>query len=111
MPVHQLKVLTWNANSLITKHNELEVLANEEKIDIILVQESKLNKRSPPKISGYSAVNKPNGRHYGLISYISHKINYTELDVRTTSCENQIQIIDDIAVINIYNSQLNDNRK
>lgn len=97
-----LNILTCNANSIINKINELEVLANEENIDIICIQESKINNKNPPKINGYNTINKPNGPHHGLVTFVKKHISYTELLLNTVNCENITTIIGEIAIINVY---------
>lgn len=49
MANQKLNILTWNSCGLRNKINELEELATEENIDIILIQETKLNNINPPK--------------------------------------------------------------
>lgn len=97
-----LNILSCNANGLINKHNELEVLAQQENIDVILVQETKLNNRNPPKLGGYIAISKPNHTHHGLAMYIKSELQFHELSINTTDCENQIIIINNTAIINFY---------
>ncbi|KAK9880335.1 hypothetical protein WA026_010220 [Henosepilachna vigintioctopunctata] len=56
-------------NGLGNKTNELEHLTQTTDIDIILIQETKLNKTNPPKIRSYTPINKPNGKAHGLVTY------------------------------------------
>lgn len=49
-----LRIVTWNANGLLHKMNELEVFLRTEKIDICLISESHLTKQSiVKKVYGY----------------------------------------------------------
>lgn len=101
---HTIKILSWNSNGIYNKINELEVLAVEENIDIIVIQESKLNNRSPPSITNYTALNKTNGQHHGLLMYIKNNIIFTELLINTQDVENQTIIVGDTAITNFYTS-------
>lgn len=49
-----LKILTWNANGLLKKIEELEVFLQKNNIDICLISETHLKKGPGPKIKGYS---------------------------------------------------------
>lgn len=49
-----LKILTWNANGLIQRLDELEIFIRGKDIDICLVCETHLTKQSNVKIRGYS---------------------------------------------------------
>lgn len=51
----QLKIITWNANGLTAKIEELETVLLNEKIDICLISETHLKKDSNLSIKGYSA--------------------------------------------------------
>ena len=53
--VAKLKVLQFNADALLSKLEELKVLLKERKIDVFLIQETKLiTKDKLPKIPGYT---------------------------------------------------------
>lgn len=100
--VNKLKILTWNANGVRHKTNELEHLINEQDIDIVFVQESKLNKISPTKINNYDIINKPNGQIYGLLIYIKRNISYSEVTKLTHSYENCGIKINNTTIFNAY---------
>ena len=52
-----LRILQWNAEGINTKINELKCFFEEYKIDIVLIQVSKLTSKSnSPVIKGYSLV-------------------------------------------------------
>lgn len=51
--VHNLRLLTWNANGLVRRQNELEVLLNSEQIDIALTSETHFTTWSLARIRGY----------------------------------------------------------
>lgn len=98
----EIKILTWNCQGIKYKTNELEILVNELDIDIVMIQETKINKQNPPSINNYQSINKSNGNHHGLLTYIKRGINFTEIDKNFNECENQIFIIDNYAIINFY---------
>lgn len=49
-----LKIVTWNANGLLQKSNELEIFLMRENIDICLISETHLTRESQIKIRGYA---------------------------------------------------------
>lgn len=49
------KIFTWNANGLLSKIDELEILLQNEKIDICLISETHLKKDCDVKIKGFYA--------------------------------------------------------
>ena len=51
----QLKVLIWNANGIRGKRNELEQFVSHKNVDVILLNETRLDSGTAPKIYGYTS--------------------------------------------------------
>ena len=64
---HSLRILTWNANRLSQRAQELEIFLNLNRIDATLISETHFTQQSRVKIFGYSVyhTNHPNGRARG----------------------------------------------
>ena len=59
-----LRILTWNANGLNERTQELEILLRTMNIDIALISETHFTDKSIAKIKGFDIywTNHPNGR-------------------------------------------------
>ena len=76
-----LRIVQWNAEGVNTKAGELRGFIEEYKIDVVLIQESKLTeKKASPVIQGFSAVRGdrkgavfPGG---GLLTYVSEELTF-----------------------------------
>ena len=55
-----IRILQWNADSFKTKKEEFLATIKKHKVDIFLIQETKMTKNCKvPPIPGYVIVNKP----------------------------------------------------
>ena len=81
----QLRILQWNADSIAAKKEEFKQVIQENKIDIFVVQESKMTMQDKvPTIPGYTVLSKPrkqakgkeNVRGGGLLTGIKNTIPY-----------------------------------
>ena len=73
------RVLQWNADGLATKASELEDVMRRQRIDLVNVQETKLQPHMmTPKMRGYTAVNREDRRGGmkggGLITYVRESL-------------------------------------
>ena len=78
-----ITALQWNANGIKGKMMELTVTANKLKLDVIMIQESKLRATDKlPLIPGYSTVRKDRGtdKGGGLITFIKDDLPFTTID-------------------------------
>ena len=79
-----LRIMQWNADGINTKIAELNHYVKEHKIDVVIIQESKLTENKPtPKLYGYAAVRSdrpgsefPGG---GLLTFIKHNVAYRKV--------------------------------
>ena len=79
-----LRIMQWNADGINTKIAELNHFVKEHKIDVVIIQESKLTENKPtPKLYGYATVRSdrpgsefPGG---GLLTYIKHNVAYRKV--------------------------------
>ena len=74
-----LRILQWNADGLSSKLHELRLKADELDLDVILIQESKLEaQHSTPKIIGYSSIRSDRKKRAGggLMSYIRTSLTH-----------------------------------
>lgn len=46
-----IKLISWNANGIKNKIDELQALVDEKGIDVIFIQESRLNKQNPQNLN------------------------------------------------------------
>lgn len=103
-PSKTLKVISWNANGISNKYDELEFLCQELNLDVICIQESRLNKRKPRKIPNYYHLNKPHTTSGGLITYYKRTLTPITIDTNTTDSETQAFKINDTTIVNYYNT-------
>ena len=78
-----LRILQWNADGLNPKMTEFRCFLQEYKIDIALVQETKLlEKFKLPAVPGYKPYSgdRPGAEHAGrgLLTYIKEDVPYAE---------------------------------
>ena len=76
-----INILQLNADHLISKKPQIEALIHQHKIQIAIIQETKLlPANQTPSIPGFSSVrtDRPDGQGGGLITYIHKDINYTD---------------------------------
>ena len=88
MEERELRILQWNADTLSTRKEELRQALKDHKVDIFLVQETKMTKSSKvPKFPGYTIINKPrhqvagdeSNRGGGLLTGIRKTVPYKEI--------------------------------
>lgn len=62
-----MRIGAWNANGLTPVKNELKVILEVNKIDIMLISETHLNDRKAFKLDGYAVyhTNHPDGTCHG----------------------------------------------
>lgn len=102
--LNNLKILSFNAQGIRNKYNELEHLALQLDLDTIFIQETKLNQTKPQNLPNYNIINKANGQIYGLLIYIKSNIEYTEINIHTHSYESAGIKIGNINIFNVYSS-------
>lgn len=94
---HNLRVLTWNANGLTDRRQELETFLNIEKIDIALISETRFTPKTHVSFKdfkiyttvhpsgnshgGTAVIIKNNIKHYPLEEYCTEKIQATSIKV------------------------------
>ena len=85
-----LRILQWNADGVTLKLPELESFLTTHRVDICLLQESKLSAgRRTPRLSGYSVVRRDRGtsgqggapRGGGLLTFIKEDIAFREVEL------------------------------
>ena len=95
----QLKILQWNADSLLSKMEELRDFLESEKIDVFMIQETKLITTDPdPAFKGYTIVRQDRvqrvgcetNRGGGLITGIKEDINFREVSLDIIGEEDEI---------------------
>ena len=83
-PTGSLRILQWNADGLNPKIAELREFVDSNKIDIAMIQETKLTaNKTTPKLYGYSAVraDRPDSEFPGggLLLYIKHNTAFRKI--------------------------------
>ena len=95
----KLRIMQWNADSLMSKREELKHFLAEQNIDIFLIQETKLvPKVDEPVFKGYELVRKDRkqkkgcekNRGGGLLIGIKDRIPYSELRLNLRTEDDEI---------------------
>ena len=79
-----IKIIQWNADSILTKITELSECLKVHRVDICCIQETKLRpKHRTPTIDGYSTIRKDRceGLGGGLIMFVKEDIPYREIHI------------------------------
>lgn len=79
-----LQIIYWNANGLRTGRNELETLVNSEDVDVILLNETRLEPGNPdPKIPGFNLhrTDRTVEKGGGTAIYVSNAIRYSVTEI------------------------------
>lgn len=98
----KLKIITWNCNGLTTKQNELQILIEKTEPDVVLLQETRLNKKRVTKIPNYTIYNKPKTANGGLLTYAKNTIDLSKVDTQTSTAEIQLFQTDNLTIANYY---------
>lgn len=102
-----IKLISWNANGIKNKIDELQALVDEKGIDVIFIQESRLNKQNPPKLKHFEIINKPKTIAGGLLIYINKRLQFSELKTNTVNSETIAIFMGGLCLINYYHSPSN----
>src|SRR5207245_4484374 len=88
-----ITIIQININGILSKIQELTILAKQLKADIILIQETKLNtKNKTPNITGYTSIRKDRTTEGGgLMTYIKNHITIKELSSDPNSTQTPIK--------------------
>lgn len=81
--INTLRIVTWNANGLTERRQEIQTFLQLEKIDIGLISETRFTEKSHFNIQGYSVytTNHPSGNsHGGTAVIIKNNIKHYELE-------------------------------
>lgn len=95
-----IKIITWNANGILHKKNELEELLYRERIDICLVTETKLNYKKNISFINYNCYREDriaDNAGGGVLILVNKKFNNSEKLVNA----NMINIVGSIEYIAI----------
>ena len=106
-----LNVAHWNANGLRQSLSELKDFLRLHQIDIMLINESKLNSKVNIYVPGYNKIRKDRGNGKtggGVLILIKMSIRYTELNVNTKNIETvAIKLTNNIIIVSAYNAPQN----
>ena len=78
----KIKIFSWNANGISTKDDLLLNYINNEKIDIILLNETRLKKNKNFKIRGFTALRQDridDSGYGGVAILIKNNIHFKEI--------------------------------
>ena len=84
--LRELKLMQWNCDGLATKRDELEEVLKREKVQVVMLQETKLGQRDDtPRLDGYTAIRKDRSgsgttghRAGGLCTYVRDGLAHWE---------------------------------
>ena len=85
--MNEIKILSVNIRSLLPKKEELKNYCIKNRVDIINIQESWINKnKRDPIISQYQTITNKNENEKGsgLVTFISNKLKYKILNISNT---------------------------
>jgi hypothetical protein len=102
-----LKIVTWNANGILGKLNELKVFLKLHDVDIMAITETKLLKSDKLLIKGYSIMRKERNtdtRGGGVAIFVKRGIPYSKAQLPANEVEcTAIKLSNNITVVAVYN--------
>lgn len=110
---YKLKIVTWNANGILNKLDQLKLFLFKHKVDIMLINESKLIKTDGLRIKNYSILrsdrnSNDNVRGGGVLILIKNNVPYKKINSPKTDIENTILKLENgILLIAAYNRPSN----
>ena len=99
-----IKIISWNANGIYRDLVELKLLVKDRSPDLILIQESKLNKRKPPALFGYKPFQTYQQPDKGLLTYVKITLN-TQFSMNNANINSLQTSIGDTTITNIHNTK------
>ena len=101
-----LNIAHWNANGIRNKKGEVMDFISRNKIDILLLNERRLNEKQKCNIPGFKNFRKDRPANIaagGVAIYCNAKIQCTEIEFNTVSCEaHGIKLSNNLTIISIY---------
>jgi len=97
-----LKIMQWNADDIRTKIAELEAAIKDHRVDICVIQESKLQcNHRDPHVEGYSTIRKDRPpkedgstrKGGGLILFVKEDIPFTVMTMKNTQVDSALEIM------------------
>ena len=96
----------WNANELYGNINELRQFICDHRVDIMLINEVRLNFDKIINVQGYRCIRKdrnPKGSGGGVMIFVENNILFHEISIQTTSVEAvAIQLQDKTVIVSAY---------
>lgn len=92
---YNLRIAIWNANGFLNKIHELKIFLRAENVDICLISETHLTKRSFVKIGGYTTyhtIHPSNKARGGLSVIIKEAIKHNE-DIKIETASMQVTTV------------------
>ena len=107
----QLRIITWNANSVRNKMEELKIFLNRESPDIMTITETKLQPTDKLKLNNYSIVRRDRENEYGggVMILIKKGIPFRTRKIPTTTIEAAAVDLprNNITIVGAYNRPKN----
>ena len=101
-----LIIAHWNANGISSKRSEVMNFLAENKIDIFLVNGTRLTSKHKCKIPGYKSFRRDRSGNVaagGLAIYCAHDIACSEVEYNVNSCEaHGIRLANNLTIITTY---------
>lgn len=106
-----MKIVSWNANGVKPKVSQLINFLAIHKVDIMLINETKLKKEDKLKLKHYTLYrnDRPDNLGAGGVAIaVRHNIPHTRIDINRTTIETlAIKLTDNTHIIAAYNKPLN----
>ena len=100
---NKLKISQWNANGLRNKISELKEFFYHNNIDIMIVNETKLNSKCRCSVSGYTCYRKDrDSAGGGVLIYIKNKIPASEVNFNLKNIEAIGVLVNELLVVSAY---------
>ena len=105
--VTSLNIVHWNANGIRRNLSEIRQFILDHNVDILLLNETRLNSNVKFNILGYDSVRKDRvdgSSGGGVMILIKQSVQYTEIPVNTNSLETvAIKLSNNLIIISLYN--------
>lgn len=105
--ITSLRIMHWNANGIRNKISELKNILSQLKVDIILINETKLKSSTKFYVSGYRCIRKErdnDGNGGGVAILIKDDINFSQVLLNLESFEAvAIKLSNNLIIASVYN--------
>ena len=101
---NKLKISHWNANGIKSKLTELKYYIQKHNIDVMLINETKIENKKECNVNGYKCFRKDhNVAGGGELIYVKNEIECNEIQFNTNNLEAVgLQLRDKLTIVSAY---------